>query len=56
MNTLCAVYARGIAAAKEEPVAFWTVKVFLLGGLALGELSEAVPAPVKPRTGKGAGW
>jgi len=54
-NAACAVYARGIAEAKQEPVAFWTVKVFLLGGLALGELSEAVPMPQKPRTGRGAG-
>jgi len=55
MNAACAVYARGIAAEKEEPVNFWSAKVFLLGGLALGELSEAVPMPVKPRTGRGAG-
>ena len=42
-------------ASKEEPVNFWFAKVFLLGGLALGELSEAVPTPVRPRNGRGAG-
>lgn len=54
-NAAAAVYARGIAAEKQEPVNFWSAKVFLLGGLALGELSEAVPAATKPRTGRGAG-
>ena len=55
INAVCAVYARGVAASKEEPVGFWTAKVFLLGGLALGELCQAVPMPQKPRTGRGAG-
>lgn len=56
MNILASLYARGIAEKKEEPVGFWQAKVILLGGLALGELSEAVPDPVKPRTGRGAGF
>lgn len=47
INAACAVYCRGIAAAKEEPVNFWSVKVFLFGGLALGELTNAVPDPPK---------
>ena len=55
VNAAVAVYARGIAEAKQQPVAFWSAKCFLLGGLALGELSEAVPEPTKPRTGAGAG-
>lgn len=50
-NLAAAFYSRGIAEKKEQPVLFWTVKVALLGGLALGELSEAVPDP-KPK-GKG---
>ena len=56
INTLCAVYSRGIAQTKDEPVAFWFAKCFLFGGLALGELSEAVPMPTKPKSGRGAGW
>ena len=55
INLLCAIYSRGIAAKKEEPVNFWFVKVALFGGLALGELSEAVPMPTKPKNGRGAG-
>ena len=55
INAACAVYARGIAASKEEPVTFWMVKCFLFGGLALGELTEAVPMPTKPKNGRGAG-
>ena len=55
INAACAVYARGIAAQKNEPVNFWFGKVLLLGGLALGELSDAVPVPAKPRNGRGAG-
>ena len=55
VNALCSVYARGIAEGKQEPVGFWQAKVFLLGGLALGELSEAVPEPTAPRNGRGAG-
>jgi len=43
VNAACAVYSRGIAAAKQEPVGFWFGKVLLLGGLALGELTQAVP-------------
>ena len=43
INAAAAVYSRGIAAAKQEPVNFWTIKVFLFGGLALGELTQAVP-------------
>ena len=54
-NLGCAVYCGGIAEKKQEPVLFWRVKCFLLGGLALGELTEAVPMPQKPRTGRGAG-
>jgi len=45
INAGAAIYARGIAAAKEEPVGFWQAKVFLLGGIALGELVQAVPEP-----------
>lgn len=55
INAACAVYARSIAERKQEPVTFWSVKVFLLGGLALGELTEAVPEPTAPRNGRGAG-
>jgi len=55
VNLACAVYSRGIAAAKEEPVNFWFGKVFLFGGLALAELTDAVPLPTKPRNGRGAG-
>ena len=55
INTLCAVFSRGIAEKKEEPVTFWMVKCFLLGGLALGELTEAVPMPSRPKNGRGAG-
>jgi len=49
INAVCAVYARGIAEAKQQPVSFWTAKVLLLGGLALGELTEAVPEPPAPK-------
>ena len=52
----CAVYCRGIAESKEEPINFWSAKCLLFGGLALGELSEAVPTPSKPKNGRGAGW
>ena len=55
INAAAAVYSRGIAEKKQEPVTFWFVKCLLFGGLALGELSEAVPMPVKPRNGRGAG-
>jgi hypothetical protein len=49
INAAAAVYSRGIAEAKEQPVVFWLIKVFLLGGLALGELKEAVPEPATLR-------
>ena len=51
VNAACAVYSRGIAAEKGEPVNFWFGKILLLGGLALGELTQAVPGPnsQKPR-------
>ena len=45
INAACAVYSRGVAERKQEPVSFWFVKVLLLGGLALGELTQAVPDP-----------
>ncbi|KAL1519481.1 hypothetical protein AB1Y20_022999 [Prymnesium parvum] len=45
INTAAAFYSRGVAKEKEQPVTFWFVKIFLLGGLALGELKEAVPDP-----------
>jgi len=48
LNTIAAVYSVGVASAKEEPVWFWCGKVWLIGGLALGELSEAVPE-AKPK-------
>lgn len=48
INSVTAVYARGIAVAKEEPAGFWVAKCVLLGGLALAELSQAVPDP-KPK-------
>lgn len=48
VNAATAVYSRGIAAKKQEPVGFWTLKCLIFGGLALGELSQAVPEP-KPR-------
>ena len=47
VNTGCAWYSRGVAAKKRESVWFWMVKCFLLGGLALGELVNAVPDPAK---------
>lgn len=50
VNTVCAVYSRGVAAAKQEPVNFWCAKIFLLGGLALGELTQAVPDLPKAKT------
>ena len=43
VNLAAAVYARGIAERKGESPAFWFGKVFLLGGLALDELTRAVP-------------
>ena len=43
VNSGVAVYSRGIATAKGEPVAFWMIKCFIFGGLALGELAYAVP-------------
>jgi len=46
INALAAVYARGIAERKQEPVDFWTVKTILFGGLALNELARAVPDPL----------
>ena len=55
VNLLTAVYSRGIAEEKQEPVAFWFVKCCIFGGLALGELKQAVPMPTKPRNGRGAG-
>ena len=46
VNTATAAYAVFVAAAtKDEPAIFWGVKCFLLGGLALGELTQAVPEP-----------
>lgn len=50
VNAVCAVYSRGIAAAKQEPVNFWFGKILLLGGLALGELTQAVPDVPKAKT------
>lgn len=55
INAGTAVYSRGLAEAKEEPVVFWFVKCLLFGGLALGELTNAVPTPMKPKNGRGAG-
>ena len=49
INVGAAVFSRGIAEAKEQPVGFWMAKVFFLGGLALGELKEAVPDPAAVR-------
>jgi len=45
INAGTAVYSRSLAAAKQEPVGFWMAKCLLLGGLALGELTQAVPEP-----------
>jgi len=45
VNSVTALYALTVASAKEEPVVFWGIKCFLLGGLALGELTQAVPDP-----------
>ena len=56
INLASAVYSVGISEKKQEPTIFWCLKCFLFGGLALGELSEAVPTPVKPRNGRGAGF
>ena len=47
VNAACAVYSRGIAAEKGEPVNFWFGKILLLGGLALGELREIETSPEK---------
>lgn len=47
VNAATAVYSRGIAAAKQEPVGFWFGKIFLLGGLAFGELKQIEPMPEK---------
>lgn len=48
VNAGTAVYARGVAEAKGQSANFWSAKCFLLGGLALGELTQAVPdAPKK---------
>ena len=47
INAAAAVYSRGIASAKQEPVGFWFGKTFLLGGLALGELREIETSPEK---------
>ena len=55
INAGTAFYARGIAEAKGEPVLFWMFKCVVFGGLALGELAEAVPMPAKPKNGRGAG-
>jgi hypothetical protein len=55
VNTAVALYARGIAVAKEEPVGFWMAKCFLFGGLALGELAQAVPEPLPEKERRGAG-
>jgi len=52
INAACAVYSIGISQSKEQPVVFWCAKIFLLGGLALGELTEAVPDPAKLKGGK----
>ena len=50
VNTATAAYALLVAApAKEEPAVFWALKCFLLGGLALGELTQAVPEPKAER-------
>jgi hypothetical protein len=38
-----------VAPSKQEPPTFWAVKIFLLGGLALGELTLAVPDPAPPK-------
>ena len=40
INAAAAVYSRGIAERKQEPVNFWTAKIFLFGGLALDELCK----------------
>jgi len=49
INAASAVYARGIAEKKQQPVNFWSAKVFLFGGLALGELTQAVPDAPPPQ-------
>ena len=55
VNAITAYFARGVAASKDEPQNFWSAKCLLFGGLALGELREAVPMPTRPRNGRGAG-
>lgn len=52
-NAAAAIYCRGIAERKQQPVNFWSAKVLLLGGLALGELSEAVPEAPPPKKRQG---
>ena len=49
VNAVCAVFARGIATKKQQPINFWFAKVFLFGGLALGELTQAVPDAPPPQ-------
>ena len=49
VNSGCAWYSRAVAAKKQESVWFWMTKCFLLGGLALGELVNAVPDPPNVR-------
>lgn len=43
INFACAIWAYFIAEGKKEPGAFWFAKVFIYGGLSLGELQNDVP-------------
>jgi len=52
INAASAIYGGLIAERKKQPVDFWVAKVLLFGGVALGELSQAVPDPPKPRKQK----
>lgn len=49
INAVAAVYSIGLAQRKEQPVVFWAIKVLVFGGLALGELKQAVPDPATLR-------
>eukprot|EP00180_Rhodochaete_pulchella_P004696 Plantae.Rhodophyta-Rhodochaete_pulchella.ctg9329.p2 GENE.Plantae.Rhodophyta-Rhodochaete_pulchella.ctg9329~~Plantae.Rhodophyta-Rhodochaete_pulchella.ctg9329.p2 ORF type:complete len:153 (-),score=28.48 Plantae.Rhodophyta-Rhodochaete_pulchella.ctg9329:35-493(-) len=43
INSLLAVWAWRAASARDQPKAFWVLKTFVLGGLALDELRSNAP-------------
>mmetsp|Transcript_8690 Transcript_8690/g.18526 ORF Transcript_8690/g.18526 Transcript_8690/m.18526 type:complete len:453 (-) Transcript_8690:22-1380(-) len=48
VNAVLAIAAVNEAKTRKQPVVFWAVKVFLLGGLALNELQTNTRAPGSP--------